>query len=81
MQWLVGKEQIVSVSDNEMHLWDALTGIGIARSVLPVEEHTVFSDAVLSPDRSQLALVGMRYLPGDTQEGLLCVWRHGLDLS
>ena len=81
MQWLSGKDQIVSVSDNEMHLWDAHTGIGITRSVLPVEEHTVFSDAVLSPDRSQVALVGIRYLPGDTQEGLLCVWRHGLDLS
>jgi hypothetical protein len=80
MQWLAGKDQIVSVSDNEMHLWDAHTGVCIARSILPVEEHTVFSDAVLSPDRSQLALVGMRYLSGDAQKGLLCVWRHGLDL-
>ena len=82
MQWLAGKGRVVSVSKNELHLWDAHTGACLARSVLPIidEKQCAFSGAVLSPDRSQLALAGVRYLPGGEREGLLWVWRHGLEL-
>jgi WD40 repeat protein len=82
MQWLAGKDQIVSVSRNELHLWDVHTGVCLARSVLPIEDEKdcTFSGAVLSPDCSQIALVGSRHLPGESEEGVLWVWRHGLEL-
>lgn len=82
IQWLAGKDQIVSVSTNELHVWDTRTGMCIARSVLPVADEcrVSFTSAVLSPNCSQLALVGTHYLPNTSQEGVFCVWQHGLEL-
>ncbi|GER89985.1 hypothetical protein KDW_41470 [Dictyobacter vulcani] len=81
VKWLMEKETIVSVDQDDIHVWHFRDGRVLQKVRIPYprgEEDSVLFTAALSPDLSALACAGYKGRGPLTEEveGILWIWRH-----